>query len=71
MVDNQRVQADIRNLPLGVVPTLKLIALDAGVSFTDLVRTILVEYALKNERPVEKPRITKAAIKASGYEPVR
>lgn len=54
--DNQRLQVDIRNLPLGVVPALKLSALENGVSLTDLVRTIIVGAALKGDKPNGKPK---------------
>ena len=59
--DNQRLQVDIRNLPLGVVPALKMTALENGVSLTDLVRTIIVGAALKADRPNGKSK---------KYEPV-
>lgn len=70
MLDDQRIQIDVRNLPMGVKPTLKLMAVDAGCTFTDLIRTIVVEYALKGKPPAA-PRISKRDIKESGYVPVR
>lgn len=61
MLDDQRLQIDVRNLPLGVKPALKLMAFEADVTLTDLIRTIIVGAALKAE---------KANGKAKKYEPV-
>ena len=70
MVDDRRIQVDCRNLPEGAKPKLRLMAVEAGVSFTDYIRTILVEHAINGSAP-GAPRITKKAIEESAYEPVR
>lgn len=48
--DSQRLQVDIKNLPVGVVPKLKMLALEHEVTLTDYVRSIVVGAALKPKK---------------------
>lgn len=44
-----RLQVDLRNLPLSVVPALKVKAIKAGCTLTGYLRSIIIEAALKGD----------------------
>lgn len=61
--DNQRIQLDIRDLPLGIKPKLKRMALDADLTLTEYIKAALIDLAKSDEEIV--------ASKRPGYSPVR
>jgi hypothetical protein len=61
--DNCRVQLDIRDLPLGIKPKLKQMALDADLTLTEYIKAALIDLAKSDEEF--------AASQRPGYTPVR
>ena len=69
MEDDGRLQVDVRGLPLGVKPALRSMAFEAGVSFTEYVRRLLVAHAMGGSSPLAQAPLPQS--RPSGWEPVR
>lgn len=70
MLDNQRIQVDVRNMPLGVKPKLNEMAKEAGVSLTDYIRTLLCRVVLGPPSPSARIKELMDEMDAPGYVPL-